>query len=392
MSGAGTLVNPLVVAESGGDKNAWSGIYLAEDIQLLHEGVASGSWVDSTLGGVGLALDGLGLMVDPLGTLAAWGVAWLLDHVKPLSDALDVLAGNPGEVAACAMTWRNASAQLAAAAQGYAGSTTTHLDSWSGTARTAYDAHAQEHVGGLDALARACDTMGTIVEGAGMLVALVRTIVRDLIAEFVSILAVRLWEWLAEEAATLGIGTPWVIAQVSALVAKWVNKIAHFFRALVNSLRKLSGVLRQLAHLIENLMRRGIILGRVGAARLRGHTSPESLLDPKGLRHITSGDGPFSKWWKGEPGGGHMWPGLRGKTAFPKDWDLARIEKNVSDVASDPASVIKGRPNDGRVFSANGVPIRWRVYGERDGVMMRVVFEPATGRIVTAFPWKGAPV
>lgn len=388
---ASTFVNPLVVAESGGGKSAWSGIYLAEDIQLLHEGVASGSWVDSTLGGVGVALDALGLITDPLGTLASWGVAWLLDHVKPLSDALDALAGNPAEVAGCAMTWRNAAAQLAAAGQGYAASTTANLDSWSGDARTAYDAHAQEHVGGLDALSRACDTMGTIVEGAGMLVALVRTLVRDAIAEFVSVLAVRLWEWLAEEAGTLGIGTPWVVAQVSALVAKWVDKIAHFFRALVNSLRKLGGVLRQLAHLIENLARRGFIATRVAKDRFLGHTSPESLFDSKGLQHVTTGDPiHWGKWWDGRTGGGHMWPGLKGKTPFPKDWDLARIQKNVSDVVSDPASVVKGVPNDGRLFSASGVPIRWRVYGTRDGVLMKIIFEPSSGRIVTAYPWAGA--
>lgn len=51
--------------------------------------------------------------------------------------------------------------------------------------------------------------------------------VRDLIADFVSVLAMRLWEWLAEEGLTLGLGTLWLIAQVTTLAAKWVGWFAH---------------------------------------------------------------------------------------------------------------------------------------------------------------------
>jgi hypothetical protein len=252
-------INPLVVARTGGGTSAWSGIYLAEDIRLLDQGVVSGSWVDGTLGGVGAALDVLGLVTDPLGTLVSWGVAWLLDHVKPLSEALDALAGNPAQIAANAQTWRNVSDQLATASRGYADSTVTHLGTWNGAARAAYDGHATELVGALGALSGAAHTMSSIVQGSGELVALVRTLVRDAIAEFVSVLAVRLWEWLAEEAGTLGIGTPWVIAQVSALVAKWVDKIAHFFRGLINSLRRLGEVARKLAQLIDELIHRHVL-------------------------------------------------------------------------------------------------------------------------------------
>jgi hypothetical protein len=64
-------VNPLVVSRTGGATNEWSGVYLAEDIQLLHQGVKSGSWIDLSLGGVGATLDTLGLVTDPLGTLAS---------------------------------------------------------------------------------------------------------------------------------------------------------------------------------------------------------------------------------------------------------------------------------------------------------------------------------
>jgi uncharacterized protein YukE len=381
-----------VVAATGGGTTAWSGAYLAEDIQLLKQGVDSGSWVDLTLGGVGTGLDTLGLITDPLGTLATWGVAWLLEHVKPLKEALDKLAGDPGQISANAATWRNASSQLTLAAGDYGGAVTGQLRSWGGPASDAYRASVAEHQGAMSALAEASATMASIIEGSGMLVALVRTMVRDAIAEFVSVLAVRLWEWLAEEAGTLGIGTPWVIAQVSALVGKWVEKITKFFRGLLNSLRSLRTVVAKLMNLIENVLRKVCLHSRVGLNKLSGHyNASEDLIGAERLKHILTGDGGFRKWWDGTPGGGHLWPGLKGKTPFPEHWNVDDIKRYVSDIATDPNAITKDMPKDGRLFSASGKPLRWRLYGTRDGVQIRVVIEPGGEGIITAFPWPGAP-
>ena len=93
----------------------------------------------------------------------------------------------------------------------------------------------------------------TPVEGAGLLVGLVRGIVRDLIAQFAATLAARLPQWLAEEGLSLGFATPVVIGQVAALVAKWVNKIQHFVRSLLNSLRRLAGKIDELTGVMDGL-------------------------------------------------------------------------------------------------------------------------------------------
>ncbi len=47
---------------------------------------------------------------------AEWGVGRLIEHVRPLFDALDVLAGDPDQIAAYARTWKNV-AQGASTAQ-----------------------------------------------------------------------------------------------------------------------------------------------------------------------------------------------------------------------------------------------------------------------------------
>jgi hypothetical protein len=242
----------------------WStGLGLVEDARQLSDGIENKSWVDATLGGVGGSLDALAVAVDPFGSLFAWGVGWLMEHVKPLRDALDWLAGKPDEIAAHAATWRDVSAVAADTHQRYAAAVHAQTDGWYGESGDAYRAHAGEQLAAVDGIATVTNSISYAVEGAGLLVGMVREIVRDLIAQFVATLAVRLPQWLAEEGVTLGLATPVVAGQVAALVTKTVNKIQHFIRALLNSLRRLNGKLDELAGILDRLKQ---LLGRLSRA------------------------------------------------------------------------------------------------------------------------------
>jgi hypothetical protein len=247
-----TSPNPLV-APRRDTTGGWDGVWLAQDIGDIIDGVRSGDWVATSIGGFAASMDALAFVTDPLGSLVSWGVAWLMEHVKPLREALDWLAGDPGQIAGYAQTWHNVAGAVRQTAVDLATSVERDLAGWSGTAADAYRLRVARHRDTLDALGGAADGVGVVVEAAGLVVALVRQLVRDLIAEFVSILAVRLWEWIAEEAGTLGIGTPWVVAQVSALVAKWVGKITKLLHALTSSLRRLAGRVDSIEKLIESL-------------------------------------------------------------------------------------------------------------------------------------------
>lgn len=99
-------VNPLVASRLEGPKDNLAGVWLAEDLDLIAQGIWNGSWIDGTLGVVGAGLDTLALVTDPVGTLLQYGISWLIEHVKPLSEALDWLAGDPAEIAAHAHTWQ----------------------------------------------------------------------------------------------------------------------------------------------------------------------------------------------------------------------------------------------------------------------------------------------
>ncbi|MEU4161167.1 hypothetical protein [Actinoplanes sp. NPDC026670] len=257
------MSNPLVARAQ--DATDWStGLGLVEDARQISAGIRDDSWVDATLGGVGGSLNALAVAVDPLGTLFAWGVGWLMEHVQPLRDALDWLAGKPDEIAAHAATWRNVSAAAMETHQRYASAIRTQTAGWQGASGDAYRTHAGRQLAAIDGIATATNAISYAIEGAGLLVALVREIVRDLIAQFVATLAVRLPQWLAAEGVTLGLATPVVAGQVATLVSQWANRIQHFIRALLNSLRHLN---TRLADLTTVLARLKQLLGRdAGAA------------------------------------------------------------------------------------------------------------------------------
>ncbi|MFB9236575.1 WXG100 family type VII secretion target [Plantactinospora siamensis] len=278
-------VNPLVAGRLDTPVDAWSGVWIAEDIELINQGIRFGSWIDTGLGVIGAGLDALAAVSDPIGTLLQYGVAWIIEHVKPLSQALDWLAGDPGAIAGHAQTWRNVATSLHQQAQQAATSVRLDLTEWSGAASDAYRTWANEQQQAVAGLAGAAEAMALITEGAGALIAAVRLLVRDAIATCVS----RLITYAAEEAATLGIATPLVVEQVSTLVASWAAKIARWLNGLLSSLRALLPTTRRLAQLIERLKQ---ILGRLrrgesGPGR-PGRNSRDQLLDElrrQGVKH-----------------------------------------------------------------------------------------------------------
>lgn len=103
--------------------------------------------------------------------------------------------------------------------------------------------------------------------------------------------------------------------------------------------------------------------------------------DPKAQKHILHGDGPGS--------GGHMWPGQPGKTTFPQSWDGKKIISEVDDIVNSPSTKWYAQQGTGGALTKSGKAATWVAWEVRDGVQIRVVYQPAKGRIVTAFPDSG---
>jgi uncharacterized protein YukE len=267
--------NPLVSGPIDQPKSAWAGVWLAEDIEVIAHGVQNKSWVAGTLGTVGAGLDGLALVSDPVGALLQYGIAWLIEHVQPLSEALDWLAGDPGAIAGHAQTWRHVAESVRSESDELIRAVRFDLTEWQGAASDAYRTWADQRDQSLQALAQASDTMALITEGAGLLIATVRMMVRDAVATVVSRLSV----YAGELIASLGAATPLVVEQVSTLCASWAAKIARWLKDLISSLRNLGTMTRKLGEIIQDLI-----------ARLRGSRGLERGLFREGDGIVRNGE------------------------------------------------------------------------------------------------------
>jgi len=265
-------VNPLVAGRVDQPKSAWAGIWIAEDIELIARGVENNSWVDGTLGVVGAGLDALALVSDPVGALLQYGIAWLIEHVKPLSEALDWLAGDPAQISAHAQTWRNVAASLRTESDELTRAVRFEIGDWSGAASDAYRNWAGQRGQSLEALAKASDTLALMTEGAGMLIGTVRLMVRDAVATVVS----RLIVYAGELIGSLGTAAPLVAEQATTLCASWAAKIARWLKDLISSMRNLLRESDKLERLIE-LLKRKLGIGPKSEAKepQRGPASDE---------------------------------------------------------------------------------------------------------------------
>lgn len=105
------------------------------------------------------------------------------------------------------------------------------------------------------------------------------------------------------------------------------------------------------------------------------------LIHERDRKHILDGDGLNS--------GGHRWPASPKKTPFPRDWDDDKILDNIADIVENPGTQWRAQSGGGALYTKKDAPAVWRAWEVRDGVRIRVAWEPATGRVRTAFPDDG---
>lgn len=101
------------------------------------------------------------------------------------------------------------------------------------------------------------------------------------------------------------------------------------------------------------------------------------ILSLDSRNHILYGDG---------KSGGHMWPGQLGKTTFPHEWSGDKIIHEIGDIATSPSTKWNIQTGNGGIYTKAGAPARWVAWEIRDGVRIRVVIEPETWKVITAFP------
>jgi len=105
-----------LVAEVKESETVWSGSRLLEDGVDLKEAFESNSWVAGGLATAATVADTAAAVMDPLGEALSAGMGWIIEHLWPLKDWLNELAGDSDAVAAAASTWTNIGTKLGSCA------------------------------------------------------------------------------------------------------------------------------------------------------------------------------------------------------------------------------------------------------------------------------------
>lgn len=266
--------NPLVAGKQD-TTGATTGITIVEDAQSLHHGIESGSWVEGGMGAIGTAADVAMLATNPIATLTSYGLNWLIEHVQPLQDALDWVAGDPAQISAYATTWQNVSQSVQKSVQQFTGAVEKDTAAWTGPAGDAYRKHAHDKIATLRAASTAASTISTVVDMVGAVVDAVRTLVRDIVTQAIG----QIVQIALEEVFTLGLATPVVAAQVSTQVAKFSTDIAQAIKKLTSAFAKLKPMMSRLDEIWQAIVKALRGAGR-GAREKPAGTTPSGARSP----------------------------------------------------------------------------------------------------------------
>ncbi|MEU0878220.1 DUF6531 domain-containing protein [Lentzea sp. NPDC005914] len=235
------MTNPLLAQKQ--DSTTWhTGINLIDDAAGVYDAVESGSWIEGGISALGAGMDLLTVAMNPVGTLISYGLNWLIEHVKPLKDALDQLAGDADQIAAYSQTWANIGKAVAEAAKNLTDASTRDTANWTGPAADAYRQHVGGKINGLSTAVTCANAISTVVKVVGVITGVVRGLVRDMVTQAVGDFI----QDALEEVFTLGLGTPVVVAQVVEQVAAWTEKIGATIKKLINSVEKLRPLMSKL--------------------------------------------------------------------------------------------------------------------------------------------------
>ncbi|WP_409182574.1 RHS repeat-associated core domain-containing protein [Amycolatopsis sp. VS8301801F10] len=233
------MTNPLIAPVK--ETSAMAGVPLLEDATGLKTAIESKNWAAVAIGAVGTALDVLTAVMDPFGAIFAAGVGWLMEHVGPLKEALDALTGNADEIKSQSETWTNVAKELESVSAELTELVKKDLQDWQGEAADAYRKKAEDTSALIASAQKGSEGAASGVKTAGEIVAAVRSLVRDTIADLVG----HLISWALQVVFTLGIGMAWVVPQVISAVAKTASKITQVTTKLVKALKALIPLLKK---------------------------------------------------------------------------------------------------------------------------------------------------
>ncbi|WP_030142867.1 TNT domain-containing protein [Mycetocola saprophilus] len=240
MSGGNSLVAGPVNTTT-----PFSGLWLIEDGQGIAAGIENGDWLATGMSVVGGVLDAAAAIIDPIGQLLGMGMAWVLDHVAPISDWFKQLTGDAGQVAGFGQTWANVATRMHESGD-LLSNRLGDLEGMSGATIDAYRAYAGDFAKHLHMLGDWSKAISTGLQAASTLVQVVHDLIRDILSQLVGTAV----SAVVTSAVTLGAGIPVAIAQIGTRLASLLPKATKAIKGLVESFKALQNMIRQLGPII----------------------------------------------------------------------------------------------------------------------------------------------
>ena len=237
-----------LVAEVKESETVWSGSRLLEDGFDLKEAFESNSWVAGGLATAATAADTAAAVMDPLGEALSAGMGWIIEHLWPLKDWLNELAGDSDAVAAAASTWTNIGTKLGSCATDLEAVCSSRL---AGQESLAVATFKTLQAGSASHLRMTSQLAGAISGGltvASVIVRMVHDMVRDAIADIIG----KLTSKAIITAVSLGTASGWAITSLSADVTAWATRLSKEVADVVTSAKNLKKLLDK----AETLFRR----------------------------------------------------------------------------------------------------------------------------------------
>jgi len=237
----------------GGGKDwdqSYAGAGVVDDAAQIVKSIQEGDgWSIAANIGAG-ALDALGFVENPVKAIGTTAIGWLLEHISFLDWFLDHTTGDPQQVQNAAETFFQAAQDLDGVAadqiRAFGMEVPTYREGGSPSAQE-FESRVGVRGAELKTLSLQCHGLGWTMNGAGILVATTRGVIRDLLTEFAWWVVKKGTIALAAAPYTCGSSMALLAADVGITAAKLGTHLARKLNKLASDLGGLFGKMRQLA-------------------------------------------------------------------------------------------------------------------------------------------------
>jgi uncharacterized protein YukE len=246
-----TIVAPSTTTTTGSSSNQAQN--LLTHIKSTADAFEKGDVLGSAMGVTNVAMDVIGIVGDPMGAITSAGVGWVLNAVSFLREPFDILKGNPSAITGSSQSWGTAASSLLSTAAQYRQASTTQTANWTGNAGNGYRTASASQANGLEALAKASQTVSQAITKAGQAVAQARKTVLDLISEAVSKIIQICIEALSQSWLSFGASIAMGIAQSVQKAVSTAQKLVKQIQQVVQTLQQIIKVVQQIMQIVQQV-------------------------------------------------------------------------------------------------------------------------------------------